>query len=288
MKNAIRGKGARSTPVVANKVTSDRLRPVLLCVGGHDPSGGAGIQADAEAARAAGVHACSVISSLTDQDTRGLVRLRPQPDKAVAEQCRLLLTDSQVGALKLGLLGSLPVTRILGDLIAEHPQLPVVLDPVLASGTGQPVADTALIDRMRDHLLGLCTLTTPNLPEARLLSGGREPDQCARRLLRTGCPWVLITGTHAPDTAVINRLYGRDGSRREWSWPRLAGIYHGSGCTLASAIAAHLVRGLDPEDAVAEAQSYTWESLNHAWRTGRGQLTPNRLFALDTPGPQAP
>ncbi|MCB2262478.1 MAG: hydroxymethylpyrimidine/phosphomethylpyrimidine kinase [Candidatus Thiosymbion ectosymbiont of Robbea hypermnestra] len=260
------------------------LQPVLLCVGGHDPSGGAGIQADAEAARAAGVHACPVLSCLTDQDTCGLVRLRPQPSQTVAEQCRLLLADSRVGALKIGLLGSSPVIRVLCDLATRHPRLPLVLDPVLASGAGQPVGDAALVNQLRNRLLGHCTLATPNLPEARLLSGCEEPDDCARWFLQTGCSWVLITGTHAPGAEVINRLYGRDGSRREWSWPRLAGLYHGSGCTLTSAIAARLVRGLDLEQAVAEAQAYTWESLKHARRTGHCQLTPNRLFALEEMG----
>jgi len=273
----------RSAPAV---MTPADLRPVLLCVGGHDPGGGAGIQADAEAARAVGVHACSVVSCLTDQDTCGVVRLWPQRPQPIEDQCRRVLADSRVGALKIGLLGGSRVVRVLCALTTEHPRLPVILDPVLASGTGQQVADAALINQLRSNLLGRCTLVTPNLPEAQLLSGFKEPDDCARRLLQSGCPWVLITGTHAPGDAVINRLYGRDDSRREWAWPRLDGSYHGSGCTLASAVAARIVRGLDLEDAVAEAQSYTWQSLSRALRTGRCQLTPNRLFALD--GPAAP
>lgn len=258
------------------------LQTVLLCVGGHDPSGGAGIQADAEAARAAGIHACSVISCLTEQDTCGLTRLRPQPAQAVADQCRRLLADSRVGALKIGLLGHSRITSILCDLATEHPQLPLILDPVLTSGGGQRVADAALVNRIRNDLLRHCTLVTPNLPEAQTLSNREKPDDCAQRLLRTGCPWVLITGTHAPDEQVINRLYGHDGSRRAWSWPRLPNAYHGSGCTLASAIAARIVRGSELADAVAEAQAYTWESLDRARRTGRCQLTPDRLFAIDS------
>jgi len=265
-------------------MTSVDLQPVLLCVGGHDPGGGAGIQADVEAARAVGVHACSVISCLTDQDTCGLVQLWPQSPRPIEDQCRRVLADSRVGALKIGLLGSARVVRVFYELTTEHPRLPLILDPVLASGRGQWVADAALFSQLRDHLLGRCTLVTPNLPEARILSSFKEPDDCARRLLETGCPWVLITGAHAPGDAVINRLYGHDDSRREWSWPRLPGEYHGSGCTLASAVAARIVRGLDLEEAVAEAQVYTWESLNRARRTGCCQLTPNRLFALDGPG----
>lgn len=262
-------------------MASDDLESVLLCVGGQDPSGGAGIQADAEAARAAGVHACTVVTCLTAQDTHGVTRLWPQRGAQVEDQCRPILADSAVGALKIGLLGSSGTVRVLCDLASEHPRLPLILDPVLASSAGQQLADAALLNQLRNNLLGRCTLMTPNLLEARTLSSFKEPDDCAQRLLQTGCAWVLITGTHAPGEEVINRLYGRNGSRREWSWPRLQGEYHGSGCTLASAIAARIVRGMDMENAVAEAQSYTWESLSRARRTGRGQLTPNRLFALD-------
>jgi hydroxymethylpyrimidine/phosphomethylpyrimidine kinase len=265
-------------------MTGQVARSVLLCVGGHDPSGGAGIQADAEAARAAGVHATSVVSCLTTQDTCGVRHLLPQPPEQVVEQCRLLLADSRVSAIKVGLLGSSRTARLLSALAAENPDLPFVLDPVLTSGAGEPVADAALLNQLRKNLLGHCTLVTPNLPEARALSGSSDPDTCAHGLLESGCRWVLITGTHAESDDVANRLYARSGSRREWSWPRLPNQYHGSGCTLASAVAARLARGMGMEDAVAEAQAYTWETLSRAWRTGRCQLTPNRLFALESEG----
>jgi hydroxymethylpyrimidine/phosphomethylpyrimidine kinase len=265
-------------------MTQPQTDPILLCIGGHDPSGGAGIQADAEAAGAAGVHAASVITCLTTQDTCGVRELVSQPAEQIDTQCRLIFDDSRVGAVKLGLLGGSRLVRALNQLADEHPGLPWVLDPVLASGTGEPVADAALLNQMRNHLLRRCTLVTPNMPEARALTGCREPDDCAQRLLQSGCPWILITGTHAASEDVINRLYGRDGSRREWSWPRLPHEYHGSGCTLASAIAARLVLGLAMEDAVAEAQTYTWETLSRARRTGQCQFTPKRLYALDDGG----
>jgi hydroxymethylpyrimidine/phosphomethylpyrimidine kinase len=261
-------------------MTSIDSDPVLLCVGGHDPSGGAGVQADIEAARAAGVHACTVITCLTAQDTRGISRLWPQRAEQVEEQCRLLLADSRVGVVKIGLLGSSRMARVLCDLATEHSDLRLVLDPVLASSSGQSLADAAMLNQMRKHLIPRCTLITPNLPEAQTLSGFSAPDDCARRLLDTGCPWVLLTGTHTPEEEVINRLYGQDGTREEWAWKRLAGEFHGSGCTLASAVAARLVLDAELVAATAGAQEYTWASLEHARRTGRGQLTPNRLFAV--------
>jgi hydroxymethylpyrimidine/phosphomethylpyrimidine kinase len=240
------------------------------------------VVADLESARAAGVHAASVISVLTNQDSCGVRALWPQPAEHVAEQCRAILADSRVGGIKVGLLGGSSVVRVLGQLADEHPGLPMVLDPVLASGTGQPMADAALLNQLRNNLLGRATLVTPNLPEARTLGCASEPDDCARRLLASGCRWTLITGAHAPEQEVVNRLYGHDGSYREWSWPRLPHEYHGSGCTLASAIAARLAKGVDMIEAIDQAQAFTWRSLQTACRTGRCQLTPNRLHALDT------
>ena len=255
--------------------------PAVLCAAGHDPSGGAGIVADGEAIRAAGAHPLSVITCLTAQDTCGLRRLWPQPPDQVEAQCRPLLEDARVSAIKVGLLGSAALARVLTGLVQEHPDLPLVVDPVLVSGAGQSVADAALCNELRQHLFPAATLVTPNLPEAQSLTGASAPDDCALRLLRLGARWVLVTGTHAPGDAVTNRLYGRDGSRLTWDWPRLPGEYHGSGCTLASAIAGRLALGLDLVTAVADAQAYTWQTLARARRTGRCQLTPNRLFALD-------
>ena len=260
---------------------SDERIPAVICAAGHDPSGGAGIGADAEAIRAVGAHPLSVVTCLTAQDSCGLRRLWPQPAAEVDEQCRLLLADAQVAAIKIGLLGSAAMVRTLLGVIQDHPDLPVVLDPVLATGTGQSLADAALCNQMRQRLFPAVTLLTPNVPEAQTLSASVAPDDCAERLLRMGCLWVLITGTHAPDETVTNRLYGRNGTSASWDWPRLSGEYHGSGCTLASAIAGRIALGLTVPEAVADAQAYTWETLSRARRTGRCQLTPNRLFALD-------
>lgn len=252
-------------------------RAVVLCVGGHDPSGGAGILADAEAVQAASAFPVTAVTALTEQDTCGLRHMQPQPPEQLESQCRRLIADSAPRALKIGLLASAGIARALGRVIDDHPALPIVLDPVLATGAGQHLVDAALLEQLRQHLLPRCTLITPNLPEARTLTDGQTPDDCAARLLSAGVPWVLITGTHDDTRQVTNRLYGKDGSRRSWDWPRLPHEYHGSGCTLASAIAARLALGMDMENAVAAAQEYTWTSLRHAFRTGRCQLTPNRL-----------
>ncbi|EGV27758.1 Phosphomethylpyrimidine kinase [Thiorhodococcus drewsii AZ1] len=255
-------------------------RPVVLCIGGHDPSGGAGILADAEAIQAAKAFAVTVVTALTDQDTCGLRRIFPQRPEQIADQCRHLIADSSPRAIKIGLIGNSNIIRILNEVIDKKPKLPVVLDPVLASGTGQTLVDAALLNQLRYHLIHRCRLITPNLPEARTLTDAHTPEDCAKRLQTYGAPWVLITGTHDDTQEVVNRLYGPDGFQQEWSWPRLPDTYHGSGCTLASAIAARLAWGMEMVEAVASGQFYTWQSLKHAFRSGRCQLTPNRFHDL--------
>jgi hydroxymethylpyrimidine/phosphomethylpyrimidine kinase len=254
--------------------------PAVLCIGGHDPSGGAGIMADAEAVRAAGAFALTVVTALTDQDTCGLRQVFPQPPDRLEAQGLALIADGAPRAIKIGLIGDARLVPVLCTLIDACPGLPVVLDPVLASGAGQRVADEAMLGRLRRDLLPRTTLCTPNLPEARTLADALAPAECARRLQQAGVPWVLITGTHDSAPQVVNRLYGPEDSEQALTWPRLPGEYHGSGCTLASAIAARLALGLPITEAVAAAQTYTWTSLERARRTGRCQLTPDRLFAL--------
>jgi hydroxymethylpyrimidine/phosphomethylpyrimidine kinase len=262
--------------------------PTVLCIGGHDPSGGAGLIADAEAVRAAGAFALTVVTALTDQDSCGLRHLYTQPPPQVAAQCRALMADSTPAAIKIGLIGDARLVPTLCALIDAQPGLPVVLDPVLATGGGQSLADAALVQAVIAELLPRTTLVTPNLPEAQRLSGGTDAADCARRLRDAHAGWVLITGTHAASAQVTNRLYGPDGSEQAQDWPRLPGEYHGSGCTLAAAIAARLALGLALPQAVAAAQAFTWTSLARAWRTGRCQLTPNRFYELPAPQPGDP
>lgn len=163
--------------------------------------------------------------------------------------------------------------------------MPLILDPVLASGGGDELAREELCEAIRDLLLPLTTLITPNSIEARRLAASNPDEedelslpQAAQRLLQAGVEYVLITGTHDNTVQVCNTLYHRSGMTSREHWPRLPGSYHGSGCTLASAIAGSLANGLSMPDAVREAQAYTWETLNRAFRPGMGQAIPDRLF----------
>lgn len=256
---------------------------MVLCIGGQDPSGGAGIQADAEAVAAVGAHACCVVTCLTTQDSCGVRRIYPVPAEHLIEQCALVLDDSRVAAIKIGLVGSSRSARAIAAVIDANQHIPTILDPVLASGAGERLADAALRNQVRKNLISRSTLVTPNAPEARCLTDRDTLHDCAAALMELGCNNVLITGTHTDEEAVINRLWRRGKNLKnpkEWTWPRLEGEFHGSGCTLASAIAAHIALGEDLTTAVQSAQTYAWETLARARRTGRCQLTPHRLFAM--------
>lgn len=256
-------------------------RPIVLCFSGHDPSGGAGIQADIETIVSHRCHAASVITCLTEQDSRNVKHLLPQRPQDIISQARTLLDDFDIAAIKIGLLGSAEVAAALADIIRMLPGIPVVLDPVLAAGGGSELASQQLIEVIRHQLLPLTTLVTPNSPEARRLTGLDNLDDCGEALLKLGADNALITGTHEDSEQVHNRLLVDDGRRETFSWQRLPHSYHGSGCTLASAAAALLARGLDVFTAAGEAQEFTWESLNAAYRPGRGQHNPERLFWLE-------
>ena len=192
-----------------------------------------------------------------------------------------MLEDIPVAAFKIGVLGSAGNARAIAAILAEHPRIPVVLDPVLASGRGDALADEETLKVMRSALLPRTTVLTPNSLEARRLAGaapGTGLAGCARELTDLGCQYVLITGTHETGVEVVNTLYDARGVVREDRWRRLAGSFHGSGCTLASAIAALLARGMALEQAVRQAQEYTWKSLAAGFSPGHGQAIPDRFF----------
>lgn len=250
---------------------------VVLSIAGHDPTGGAGIQADIEAIAALGCHPVTVVSALTIQDTRNVRQVTPLAPELIAQQAHILLQDIPVQAIKIGLIGSAANARAISDILEQHPTVPVVLDTVLAAGGGTELASAELLRTIRELLLPRATLATPNSLEARRLGDATDLDECAARMLASGCQAVLITGTHEAETDVTNRLFRLGQASIDSHWPRLPESYHGSGCTLAAAVAALLAIGQPLEQAVTQAQEYTWNSLSHGFRPGTGQHLPDRL-----------
>ncbi len=258
--------------------------PAVLVFAASDPSSGAGIQADLLTLASLGCHPLTAITALTVQDTVGVQSVHPVAAELLEQQARTILEDMPVAAFKLGVLGSVENVLAVSEILADYPEIPLIFDPVLASGRGDDFSGEQVIAAMRDMLLPQTTLITPNAPEARRLAESDEDDGepsmdvCAQRLIDMGAQYVLITGTHENTPQVVNVLYGPQGVIRRDRWERLPGNYHGSGCTLASAIAGCIAGGASIEDAVRDAQDYTWQTLKNGFRAGMGQFIPDRMF----------
>jgi hydroxymethylpyrimidine/phosphomethylpyrimidine kinase len=252
--------------------------PIVLTFAGSDPTGGAGLQADLLTLASMGCHPLSVVTALTVQDTQGVASVEAVDAAYVQMQAERVLADMDVAAFKLGVLGSAANVRAIAQILADHAQIPVVLDPVLASGRGDALASAEMIAAVRELLVPQSTVLTPNSLEARRLAEDSSLAEAARRLIARGAEYVLVTGTHEPGKEVVNTLYDSGGVVREDRWPRLAGSYHGSGCTLSSAIAAALANGLAVPEAVRDAQEFTWQALAAGFRPGAGQLLPDRFY----------
>lgn len=257
-------------------------RPSVLVFAGSDPSGGAGIQADIQATAAMGAHALPVITVLTVQDNDRVFAIEPIRAEMIQKQATALTDKIVISAVKIGIVGNRKnaetIARIIAELKTRYPDLPVVLDPVLASGHGNTLLTEEPVHAIAP-LIQVATLITPNLPEATILcNGNRRGDSQAEEFFNAGCQHVLIKGGHGEGHEIINRWYARSRSR-SWSWPRLPGEFHGTGCTLASAIAALLAIGKSMEDAIDLGQIYCQKTLVSAYEIADGQRIPNRTLS---------
>lgn len=257
----------------------DIAKPTVMCFSGLDPTGGAGIQADIETLFSSGCHCAPIVTCLTVQNTQNAMSASEVSPALIIQQARAILEDMEIACFKIGLLTSVQTIEVLHTLLKDYPDIPVVLDPIISAGGGFEFGNQDLIDAMRTLLLPLTTVITPNTHELKLLAPmGDSLDACASELLDSGCQNVLLTGTHAPTPEIENRLYAVHQDVVLYNWPRLEFEYHGSGCTLASAIAGYLAHHLELREAIQRAQRFTWESLNHGFRNGFGQHLPNRSF----------
>ncbi|HJV51963.1 MAG TPA: hydroxymethylpyrimidine/phosphomethylpyrimidine kinase [Noviherbaspirillum sp.] len=258
-------------------------RPSVLIFAGSDPSGGAGLQADLQAVGACGAHPLTAITALTVQDNDRVFGVHPVPAGLVQQQAHALIDKIDIAAVKIGIVGNRENAEAVADTLRvmkrRRPDLHVVLDPVLASGHGDALARDNAVQAIAP-LLPVATLVTPNLPEALALCGGeRRLDMQAATLLRH-CPNVLIKGGHGTGPEVVNTWFA-DGKQRAWTWPRLDGSYHGTGCTLASAIAALLALGRPMDEAIGAAQAYCQRALLASYAIADGQRIPNRWVSLE-------
>ena len=255
--------------------------PVVMTISGADPTGGAGIQADIETIASLGCHTAPIITSVTAQDTTNVIDSAQINEHFIIEQARVVLEDMNVAAIKIGLIISDTIAMAIHTLLTDYTDIPVVLDPIISAGGGKVLANADVVAAINTLLVPLATIVTPNSEEARNLAPeGDSLNACAMAILERGAHYVLVTGSHEKTDKVCNVLYGNNRKLDTHTWPRLPDQYHGSGCTLASAIAANIARGQDIVSATHQAQEFTWKCLDTAHQLGMGQKIPNRFHWL--------
>jgi hydroxymethylpyrimidine/phosphomethylpyrimidine kinase len=267
-------------------------RPLCaLTIAGSDSGGGAGIQADLKTFAAHGVHGLAAIAALTAQNTRGVSAIHVPPPAFLRAQLDACFDDFRIGAIKIGMLANAAVIRTVAEALAEHPRVPGVLDPVMVASSGATLLDPAAIDALREQLLPRATLLTPNVPEAELLLGHAIADPEAAEgalveLLALGPGAVLLKGGHLPGRGELVDRYDDGTVFAEFVHPRLRVAGHGTGCTLASAIAAHLCLGHPLPRACAAATDYVHGALEASYRPGTAPLAVlDHVWQVQRPGP---
>jgi len=262
-------------------MTSHDTPPVVLVLAGHDPTGGAGLIADREAVAACGGWAVTVPTALTVQSCRDVRRVKPVESELIREMADVL-DEFTIAAIKVGLLPGSAVLDAVVEVVQRYPHVPLVVDPVLKAGGGSELSTAGLVTAFRERLLPLVDILTPNRLELmRLADTGDDDADRVQSLLARGCRAVLVTGTDDPDPdvpadRVQQRLFTTEG-HQSWYWPRLSARYHGSGCTLAAALAARLAAGDALPLACERAQRHTWQALAEGWLPGSAQWLPQRL-----------
>lgn len=250
--------------------------PRLLVIAGSDSSAGAGLQADLKTAQAFGVYAQTAVTAVTAQTTEGVTSIFPLPPDLVRAQIQAALSDIGADAIKLGMLGNGAIARAVAEAL-EKVSLPLVIDPVLVSTSGTVLLDEAGVEILKTRLLPRASLVTPNVPEAEALTGIRPatPDEtmrAARRLFEAGSAAVLFKGGHGSGKEVTDVLVERaSGLISVFESPRQRSRHtHGTGCTLATAIACGLAQGAPLPEAVGKAHDYVQAAIRTAPGLGRG------------------
>ena len=264
-----------------------RLRGRVLVIAGSDSGGGAGIQADVKTITALGAYAATALTALTAQNTRGVRAVLPVPPDFLAQQIEAVLDDIGADAIKTGMLGdAAAIERVCDTLAARAPGIPVVVDPVMTAKGGTRLLAAEAISVLKRRLLPMATILTPNLPEAEALAGMALPDldamhRAAAVLLALGVPAILLKGGHLPGETVTDLLATRDGIEA-FAGPRIASRHtHGTGCTLASALAAGLAQGLGVREAVLRARAFVRAAIATAPGFGAGHGPLNHALTVD-------
>lgn len=254
-----------------------RSPAVALTIAGSDSGGGAGIQADLKTFDAFGVHGVSAITALTAQNTRGVRAVHSAPRAILRAQIDALFEDFPIAAVKIGMLGTAAIVGTVAERLRHHAAAQVVLDPVMIATTGAMLCDARAARALCRELLPLATLVTPNIPEAEALTGialrrAADFDRAAATLLNLGAHNVLLKGGHARGAQVVDRLYSPN-TRLEFIHPRQPVHGHGTGCSLAAAVAAGLAIGHPLKQAVQDAGDFVARALRAGYKPGHGKVS---------------
>jgi len=262
-------------------------KPVALTIAGSDSGGGAGIQADLKSMEANGVFGTSALAAVTAQNTEAVAQSHDLPPSLVAAQIDAVAGDMDVRAAKTGMLSAPDIIETVADRVEAHGLFPFVVDPVMISKSGFKLLQDAAIDTLKDALLPLATLVTPNVHEAQHLTDvtietTADLTAAGQALLEHGPDAVLVKGGHLADAEeAVDVLVTEDTSQR-FASPRIDTTHtHGTGCTYASAIAANLAKGHKLDTAVGRAKRYVTGAIRHALPLGHGHGPTNHFFHLD-------
>jgi len=245
----------------------------VLVLSGLDPCGGAGIVADIETINQFGVTPLPIITTLTVQNTQSVKSTQEVDSKLIAEQFNHLKTDVTFSVAKIGLLSSKKQIEVLTNLLSECDDVTIVLDPIVKSTAKDKLLDSQTLEVLKTKLLPLVDVITPNVDELQALSPNKNEQQAVESL---PCEWVLLTTTDSSDDEIEHRLYHHAELLERYTYTKLPGDYHGSGCTLASSIAGLLALGVETRIACKRALDYTYQTLLNAKSIGKMQHHPNR------------
>ncbi|MBF0382197.1 MAG: bifunctional hydroxymethylpyrimidine kinase/phosphomethylpyrimidine kinase [Magnetococcales bacterium] len=257
------------------EIAQESYKKVLI-VAGSDPIAGAGVQADLKTVTALGGYAMTVITAVTVQDTSKVYDVKPMSGELVAQQMAACLADVGADAIKLGMLATSQIVEAVATQLAAYPDIPVIADPVLAGTGGGELLDGLGREKFIDLLLPHIDLITPNAPEAEALTrlsvkNFQEQEQAAKKLAQHGCG-VLLTGGHLPGEEIVDILLDKEGNLFKFTSQRLTGAtFHGTGCTLASAIAVAMARGVPVNEGVESAIAYLHRAMAGSLALGKGQ-----------------
>ena len=245
----------------------------VLLFSGLDPSGAAGISADIETINQFGLSTHPIITTLTAQNTQRVESIEVVKDSLLEQQFNLIVEDILFNTVKIGLLGSESQIKTISRLISKINPVNVIVDPILISGTQDNLSSIKMIEAMKNYLFPKSFLLTPNLEELTLLAPGLTEQEAVKSL---NCTWTLVTTSDSSKIDIEHRLYNKSTLVRKFKYKKIVGKFHGSGCTLTSAISALLVKGVDIEEACGQGLAYTYQCLLNAKKLGKMQYHPIR------------